>query len=310
VPIGINPKQGLKYTWSPVEGLNNPNIANPVAGPDKTTEYIVTTTSGGGGCRTTDTVVVTASIIDDSLQLTGKENYCIGKNDSAVLHVNPTKSILWFKDGFAVNPVNETRYKVNTSGTYHALLKNTDGCSITTRKQPVIIEMPAVGITYPLEYTTQNSPLPLQARQIGESALWKPAVALNSEKSYTPVFTGTKDQLYTIELKTRIGCLTTDTLMVKIIQKIEIFVPTAFTPDNDGKNDLLRPVLYGVKELHFFKVFNRFGQLLFETNNARHGWDGIFKGIKQTTQTVVWMVKGVGVDGSVQTQKGTTVLLR
>jgi gliding motility-associated-like protein len=98
--------------------------------------------------------------------------------------------------------------------------------------------------------------------------------------------------------------------MVKIIQKIEIFVPTAFTPDNDGKNDLLRPVLYGVKDLHFFKVFNRFGQLLFETNNARHGWDGIFKGIKQTTQTVVWMVKGVGVDGSVQTQKGTTVLLR
>jgi gliding motility-associated-like protein len=133
---------------------------------------------------------------------------------------------------------------------------------------------------------------------------------LNDRTSFTPTFKGSTEQLYTIEIKTTIGCLTVDTQLVKIIKNVDIHVPTAFTPNKDGKNDLLRPVLFGVRDLHFFRIFNRYGQLLFETKTPRAGWDGIFKGIEQPTQTVVWMVKGVGVDGAVHTQKGTSLLLR
>ncbi len=120
VPVGTIPKQGLVYKWSPAAGLSNPDIANPFAAPDATTTYIVTTSSSGGGCRTTDTVVVRASVIDTSLQLVGKAAFCIGYGDSAVLKVQPTQNIQWFKDDIAIYGVRQTAYRVMLGGTYYA----------------------------------------------------------------------------------------------------------------------------------------------------------------------------------------------
>jgi gliding motility-associated-like protein len=310
VSIGSIPKPGLVYRWTPSTGLSDPNIANPLATPGNTTTYIVTTTSSGGGCRTADTVVVRASIISDSLQFFGKAAFCFGSIDSAVFRVEPTSSIQWFKDDVPINGANQVRYRVNTSGTYHALLTNSIGCSITTRKQPVLIDIAKRGITYPIEYAVVNTPLTLSARQIGESALWRPPLYLNTPGSFTPIFKGTSEQLYTIQIQTNTGCLTVDTQLVKTIKEVKAFVPTAFTPNKDGKNDYLRPILMGIRELRYFRVFSRWGQLLFETKTSLPGWDGTFKGTQQQTQAVVWMMEGLGVDGVVYIQKGTTVLMR
>ena len=90
VPVGVNFIPGLSYSWSPPDGLSNPQIANPIATPEVTTAYVLTTRSDGGGCADTDTVVVSASIIDNSMQLAGSANYCIDSGDSAVLRVQPT----------------------------------------------------------------------------------------------------------------------------------------------------------------------------------------------------------------------------
>jgi gliding motility-associated-like protein len=310
VPIGVRSKAGLSYAWTPSTGLSNPHIADPMAGPDKSTTYIVTTSSSGGGCRVTDTVVVRASIVDDSMRLVGKPIFCLNNNDSAVLHVNPARSIQWFKDDAAINRANQTRLRVNSSGTYYALLKDALGCSTTTKKQPVLIDVAKPAITYPVEYALKNVPLTLQARPIGESVLWQPGINLNNTTSFTPSFKGAKEQLYTLHILSNTECLTVDTQLVKIIEKVDIFVPTAFTPNKDGKNDQLRPMLIGLKDLHYFRVFNRWGQLVYETRKPQTGWDGVFKGVEQPTQTVVWMIKGIGLDGAEYAQKGTTVLLR
>lgn len=310
VSIGTIPKAGLSYAWTPALGLSNPGIANPLAAPDSTTTYIVTTANSGGGCRTTDTVVVKASYINDTLQLIGKAAFCANYGDSAVLSVKPTNSIRWFNNDLPVGQATQTRYRVRTSGTYYALLKNAEGCSITTRKQSILIDTAKPGIRYALEYALKNVPLTLQARKIGETALWKPAAYLNTPTSFTPGFKGAVDQQYTIDIRTIAGCLAVDTQLVKIIEKVDIFVPTAFTPNKDGRNDYLRPTLIGLKDLHFFRVYNRFGQLLFETRNAQPGWDGMAQGMEQQTQTVVWVLEGTGLDGIVYTQKGTTVLIR
>jgi gliding motility-associated-like protein len=57
-------------------------------------------------------------------------------------------------------------------------------------------------------------------------------------------------------------------------------------------------------------VFNRYGELVYESRGEKPGWDGKFKGQLLPTQTVVWMVEGIGLDGSVITKKGTCVLIR
>jgi gliding motility-associated-like protein len=311
IRIGTVPKQGLAYLWSPAAGLSDPASAHPFAAPTISTDYIVATSNNGGGCRTTDTVHIAASIIDSTLRVSGKDTYCFGHGDSAVLHVPPVLSIEWFRDGVSLNDLaNKPDFKVELPGTYYAMLVNDLGCTATSPKKTILIDFDNAGITYPVKYAVENFLLPLKARPIGESALWNPAVSLNESESFEPIFNGIRDQLYTITITSVAGCITTDTQLVKIVKKVEIYVPTAFTPNNDGKNDYLHPILRGVADIRTFKVFNRAGQLLFEGKTELPGWDGKFKGLPQQTQAVVWMLECVGLDGTVYFKKGSCVLVR
>jgi gliding motility-associated-like protein len=114
--------------------------------------------------------------------------------------------------------------------------------------------------------------------------LWSPPNFLDNAASYTPLFRGPTEQLYTVEITTTTGCVTVDTQMVKIVPHADIYVPSAFTPNDDERNDILRPTLMGIKELHYFRIFNRWGQLMYETKTNYDGWDGRYKGAALPTQ--------------------------
>ncbi len=310
VQLGILPKPGLVYHWLPEAGLSNPNISNPLAAPDSTTTYILTAKSSGGGCATTDTVLVKANLVNDSIRLAGDSAFCITANDSAILYVEPTKIIQWYKDGIpqiiGVTPV----FPVHQTGSYYAVLDNNEGCVVVTKKKNIIIDAPRDGITYPVKFALMNVPLDLPARSFGKTYLWSPGINLNNATIAEPAFSGDEDQLYAVAIKTATGCVTIDSQFVKIVSHVEIYVPNGFTPNRDGKNDLLRPLLRGIKVFHYFKVFNRLGQLVYATNKEFEGWDGYIHGHVQETQTVVWVVEGIGDDGRLYQKKGTSVLIR
>jgi gliding motility-associated-like protein len=310
VPIGAISKPGLVYSWSPAAGLSNSRIANPLAAPDNTTTYILTTNHDGGGCIDTDPVVVRTSFINNSLQLIGSAMYCSDSGDSTILRVRPTHSIQWLKDNSIINGANQTDYRVTQTGVYYAMLTNNAGCSITTEQQNIIIDEPRPGIKYPVKYAIIDLPLGLKARQFGDSILWSPGTWLNTRTSYTPIFNGSTEQLYTIEIKTNSGCTTVDTQLVKTVKQVELYVPTAFTPNKDGLNDFLRPILMGIKEVRYFRIFNRWGHLLFEMRTDQPGWDGTVNGVPQAEQVVVWMIEALGVDDKIYRRKGTSVLVR
>jgi gliding motility-associated-like protein len=310
VQIGGNTKPGLKYVWNPPAGLSDPAISNPMASPSITTSYILTTSNEGGGCAVNDTVVVKASIIDTAIQLIGKASYCEGYGDSSILRVSPSQTIQWYKDGVALTGVTGQDYRVTKTGSYHAGLTNSDGCFARTSSRDIFIEKPKPGIEYPVQYAVINFPLSLQARPFGISAIWDPSFNLDDPATYSPVFNGNTEQLYNIEIRTAAGCLTVDRQLVKIVPRVDIIVPTGFTPNNDGLNDKLRPHLMGIKELHYFRVFNRWGQLLYETKTPMAGWDGKLNGEFQNTQVVVWVAEGLGVDNKVYIKKGSVVLVR
>jgi len=181
---------------------------------------------------------------------------------------------------------------------------------LITAQQYLIVEDPREGISYPPQVAVENLPLSLQARTFGEVYLWKPAVGLNDPAIANPEFRGIAEQLFTIEIITESGCLTIDTQLVKIVKQISIYVPTAFTPDGDGENDLLRPTMYGIKTLNYFRVYNRWGQLMFLSNNSLQGWDGRFTGTAQASQTYVWSLEAIGADGNMYIRKGSSILIR
>ncbi len=310
VGIGANAIPGLVYSWQPTDDLSDPKASNPAANPPAATKYILTVNSAGGGCLSSDTVLVKTSNIDTTLRLTGHATFCSDSGDSAVLHVTSTKSILWYKDSSLINDVTGVNYQVSETGTYQALLTNDDGCVLPSEHRDIVIDDPTPGMRYPDLYAVGNLPLSLQARQFGDEVLWTPGTSLNTPTSYTPVFNGRFEQLYTIKIVTKGGCVTEDTQLVKTIDKVAMYVPNAFTPNGDGVNDVLRPVLYGIKELRYFKVFNRLGQQLFQTNVPGKGWDGTLNGLTQFSQVVVWIAEGIGVDDKTYMIKGSSILLR
>jgi gliding motility-associated-like protein len=207
------------------------------------------------------------------------------------------------------NPV----YSYPVPGTYTIKLSvNTNQCPqpVTVKQVVVVIQAGVPGTRYADKTAITNFPEALQARPIGNSVLWTPSLYLDDPASYTPVFKGPVQQLYTIQLKTPTGCLTVDTQLVKIKKKIEIYVPTAFTPDGNGTNDRLRPLLMGFASVTYFRVYNRWGQLLFQMQSDMPGWDGRLNGVKQDTQTVVWMIEATDVDGFIHKKQGTSILIR
>jgi len=310
--IGENRKPGVSYSWNPASGLSDPLISNPRASPSVTTNYEVTVRSQGGGCVNRDTVVVTASVIDSSLQVQGKPLVCITSSDSAVLFVQPTDSIQWHLNNSAIAGANQTRYRVQQSGTYYAQMFTNVGCSLSTRQERVVIEVPRPGIIYPTQYAVMNFPAPLQARSFGTIYQWRPSLYLDNPALSNPVFNSPVigDQVYTINITTAAGCLTVDTQLVNTIQEVKVYVPTAFTPNNDGRNDYLRPIMLGVKELRYFRVYNRWGQIVYNMQSSELGWDGTVKGQVQNTAVYVWMIEAIGLDNRRYFQKGTVALVK
>jgi gliding motility-associated-like protein len=117
--------------------------------------------------------------------------------------------------------------------------------------------------------------------------------------------------LYTVKVSDSAGCFAKDTINVKLF-KIEpdILVPSGFTPDGDGLNDVFRPIAVGMRSVSAFRVYNRWGQLMFSTTVAGQGWNGNFHGAAQDAGTYVWYAEGVNyLDKKIQ-RKGYVVLIR
>ncbi len=142
------------------------------------------------------------------------------------------------------------------------------------------------------------------------SYTWSPTFGLNRPDIKNPIATLDKDFAYEVIATTTDGCIAKDSISIKISYKSDIFVPTAFTPNGDGKNDVLRPKLIGIKELKYFAVYNRYGELIYKSNNENQGWDGFIKGKEQNTGSFVWMAEAVDYIGRTIFRQGTSVLVR
>jgi gliding motility-associated-like protein len=91
---------------------------------------------------------------------------------------------------------------------------------------------------------------------------------------------------------------------------INIYVPRVFTPNGDGVNDVLKPILVGITTFHYMSVYNRWGNLIWTTQDPNQGWDGTFKGVPQPIETYLWIAEGIDENGRKIVAKGMTSLVR
>ena len=142
------------------------------------------------------------------------------------------------------------------------------------------------------------------------SFLWTPSTGLSDPFIQSPDVTIQDDATYVITATTPEGCKSKDTVNLKAFKGSSVYVPTGFTPNGDGKNDFLRGLYVGIKKVDYFRVYNRWGQLIFSTNSLTRGWDGAINGVKQATGTYIWMLRAEDLAGKVYEMKGICTLIR
>lgn len=144
----------------------------------------------------------------------------------------------------------------------------------------------------------------------GLSYTWSPANLLNDAFSATPIAVLNNTQIFTLKAATPEGCESYDDVEVKIYKGPDIYLPNAFTPNGDSRNDIFRGIPVGLQEFNYLKIYNRWGQLVFNTSDYRNGWDGNWLGQKQPGGVYVVMVKGKDYKGNIIEKKATVMLIR
>ena len=143
---------------------------------------------------------------------------------------------------------------------------------------------------------------------------WTPATGLNNATINDPIAlfpAGTDSIRYYVTASSLSGCLGTDSITVHVFNgKPDILVPSAFTPNGDGKNDILKPILIGITDFQYFRIYNRWGQLLYSTSQYNTGWDGTLGNNPQPSGTYVYVTQGTDYLGKNIFRKGTVVLIR
>ena len=121
-----------------------------------------------------------------------------------------------------------------------------------------------------------------------------------------------KEGVYTVNVQSVFGCKSSSATPVNVLIPCEasIWLPDIFTPNGDGINDILMPVLPGIKKFRCFKIYNRWGQLIFESREKSKGWDGTYLGKAQPIETYVWQIEGEDTAGKVYTKSGLFSLIR
>lgn len=144
----------------------------------------------------------------------------------------------------------------------------------------------------------------------GVNYSWTPSTALNNPSTNNPIALPQDDITYVLTVTTAEGCVAADAINVTVFKGSAIYVPTAFTPNNDGLNDELNPKYYGIKTLNYFIVYNRWGQKVFESKEMSKGWDAKINGVPQASGTFVWIVQATDYVGEVLKQKGMVTIIR
>ena len=311
--IQVNPiSDGLKFNWQPSNNILNPNNKNtgiiPSSGKNK-----FKLTASIGSC--TNIAEFTTKAVPYPVVNAGKDSSICFK-DPATLKGSGTANIWEWSPAITITKPNEPLSLAFPSGTQQYILKGTsnNGCPKPVFDTMLIKVIPPV-IANAGSDTSVVVGQPLQLNASGATKYqWTPNIFLSNQNIPNPVaIFNDPEEIFTYILtaSTPEGCVGKDTLQIKIFKTTPgFFVPTAFTPDNNGLNDIFKPIPAGIAKFDFFKIYNRWGNEIFSTNISGKGWDGTYKGQLQEGGIYVWIVQGIDFTGRKHFQKGTVTLIK
>jgi len=301
----------LSYQWSPATGLSSTTTKFPKVFPDTTTTYYVK--ANLGLCPAFDTITIFVAPYPQA-DAGSPKTICYG--DKVQLSANYVGTgYAWSPTNTLQNPTSLTPFAGPMQTTAYIFTAFSQGICPKPKSDTVVVTVrPKVNVfagNDTIVFATQ----PLQLNATGATTYaWSPSFGLSATTIANPVATlpATVDSIiYRVRGFDNAGCFGDDDMKVIVFKTgPDIFVPTAFTPNNDGRNDIERPVLVGMQQLVSFRIYNRWGQMVYSTSEVGKGWDGTLGGKPQPSGTYVFFAEAIDYKGDRVTKKGTVVLIR
>jgi len=302
---------GATYVWFPSSTLDNPYVPNPIASPTASiTTYSVTVTAPGTGCVNTAYVVVTMlnpliANAGTSAQICLNDSVGIGAGliEGQYYHWTPATGL---SSTTIPNPVASP----TQTTTYTLSVTDTAGCAAVTDNVTVTVN-PLPSANAGKDDTIAIGGSVQLTGTGGVQYAWSPAAGLNNADLFNPIASPDSSTIYILTVTNVFGCQSTDTMEVYVFDyATPYFIPSAFTPNGDGHNDVL--FVRGGGFLTFeFQVFNRYGQQMFDSKDINEGWDGNTpNGQPAPLDAYVYKLNGVLNDGRTIDVKGLVNLVR
>lgn len=303
IPYILSGSGGTTFQWTPATGLSNANIANPIAMPNSDITYILSAINACGTSK--DTMQISIVEMPDANAGTD-DSVCVGKG--VLLVATGGTTFAWStgstNDSTKVIPSTSTTYTVTAS----------NSCGISTDQVKIVV-LPIPEADAGSDTTIKEGTSAHLLATGGSVYLWTPSAGLSNPKSDNPIASPLLTTAYTV-LVSNGYCSASATVVVHVEEKkYEIFVPTAFTPNiggGDGHNDIFRPLPLGLPGFKDFnmQIYNRWGMLIFETDNASSGWDGFKSSNPIDIGAYLYKIIATDPDGKKIVITGDVLLIR
>ncbi len=301
----------LSYRWTPPLYLDNATLKRPTTTP-QTNEITYRVVANIGKCQSTDAVTI-RTVPYPQIRASNDTTICFG--DNANITVTGGSLVSWSPATYLTetDTRNTVSVKPLTDIRYIATVRDVLGCpkpvsdSVWVRVYPEIIASTGIRDTS----VVAGQPIQLNGSG-GNRYFWSPAAGLSNPNIASPLATPLSDIEYKL-LVTAVppGCSGRDSVRIKVYQlPPSLYVPTAFSPNGDGLNDILRPKPLGIRSITYFRVYNRWGELIYATSQLNAGWDGRYKGNPQDPGTFVWEAEAITFRGETIRVKGSSILIR
>ncbi len=307
-----NPQTNI-YKWRPNSTIANDSLKNAVATPIDTTRYILN--AKWGACQREDTITV--NVLHKPVANAGNDT-TICYNTFAVLRGSASNlsggvNYTWSPAADILLPnLRVTIVNPKGAGLHAYMLTVTDnyGCNFSvTDVINVTVNIPPPAFAGNDTIAVKGIPHQLYGSG-GTNYLWTPPGTLDNPFAKNPKATLFNDTRFILLVTDNAGCIAIDTVFVKVYEGPTYYIPNTFTPNGDGLNDVFRPIPVGISKTDWFRIFNRYGEQIFETNQWLKGWDGTFKGKPQGNGVYIWIIKGTDRNGKTVEMKGTVMLAR
>lgn len=308
----VNPStyDKYEYIWSPGASLDYPDRKRPIytANQEGVTKLTLTVRTAEAKCSDSDDVNLTV-FAAEFLKLPADTAICAGDTLMIALNADGDPRFYWAPD-FNISSISALQPRVwpVTNQRFTVFGKDSTGCLDTnsifiTVRPRAVVELPDTVRLYRGESYRMDP---------GGNALyysWFPPLGLSDVQTSNPLVQPEVNTRYIVHARTEGGCEVVDSIDILISDDSYIVLPNAFTPKS-RTNNVLKIIRRGDVQLKRYAIYNRWGNMVFETTDINEGWDGTFNGEQQPVGVYVYTIEAVSHNGEAIRKQGNVTLLK